>query len=102
MDDANLDVTLHLTPDEALVLSEFFARFEQTDKFALRHTAEFVAFSRIAAQLDKLLVEPFQRDYQVLVEAARERLSTGFEGVAPGISGDALELPLYSRTRGNT
>ena len=79
------DITLTLSSDEALVLSGFFVRFEQTDDFGLRHNAEYLAFSRISARLDKILVEPLQPEYAELLEAARQRVSAGYEGTAPGV-----------------
>ncbi len=83
----NENVDISLTKDEALVVFEMLARFCDDDdgKFSLRHNAEFVAFMRISAQLDKALVEPFQPDYRELLVAARERVAAGFEGQAPGV-----------------
>ena len=55
----NINITL--SHDEALVLFEFFSRFcDDHDDFTLRHTAEYLAFMKMSAQLDKALVEPFQ------------------------------------------
>jgi hypothetical protein len=78
-------VTITLSDDEALVLFEFFARFDASDDFTLRNTAEYLAFSRVSAQLDKALVEPFKPDYKALLSAARDRLAEGYEGRAPGV-----------------
>jgi hypothetical protein len=78
-------VTLELSRDEALVLEAFFARFETEGHLRLKHDAEFIALSRISAQIEKVLVEPFQNDYLALVEEARSRLAQGFEGLAPGV-----------------
>lgn len=80
------DVNITLSHDEALVLCDFFSRFCETDDgFTMRHTAEYLAFMRVASQLDKALVEPFQRDYVQQVHAARDRLAAGYEGRAPGV-----------------
>lgn len=78
-------ITLHLTRDEALVLFEFFARFDEEDIFRLRNNAEFVAFMRVAAQLEKSLAEPFASNYQELLASARSRLASGYGGLAPGV-----------------
>ena len=78
-------IEIRLTQDEALVLFEFFARFQETDRLRLINNAEFIALSRISAQIDRVLVQPFRQDYVELLEAARQRLSDGFEGVAPGV-----------------
>lgn len=76
-------VTITLTPDEALVLFEFFARSEELDDFTMRHTAEYLAFWRISALLESTLVDPFLPNYGELLNAARERLTEGYEGEAP-------------------
>lgn len=83
------DVIITLSQDEALVLFEFFGRFcEDDDDFTLRHTAEYLAFMRIAAQLDKALLKPFRPEYAELLQAARERIAGGYEGPAPGVHED--------------
>jgi hypothetical protein len=81
-------ITVTLSNDQALVLFEFFSRFEDSGDFSLRHNAEFLAFSRISAQLDKALVEMFDPKYRELLQAARERLAAGYEGRAPGVRDD--------------
>ena len=81
-------VDLPLSQDEALVLSELLARFEQTGKLTLTHNAEFLVLSRLSALLDRALVEPFDPNYAALVSHARDRLAAGFEGSAPGVIGD--------------
>lgn len=78
-------VTITLTADEALVLFEFFARNEEADDFTMRYTAEYLAFTRIAAKLESTLVEPFMPNYDELLTAARERITQGYEGDAPGV-----------------
>lgn len=80
------DIAIRLSRDEALVLFEFFSRFDDTDDFTLRHNAEYLAFSRFSAQLDKALVEPFRPEYAELLRAARERIAAGYEGLAPGVT----------------
>ncbi len=82
------NVDLPLSQDEALVLSELLARFEQTGKLTLTHNAEFLVLSRLSALLDKALVDPFDPNYSSLVSQAQERLAAGFEGSAPGVTGD--------------
>jgi hypothetical protein len=82
------EITITLSRDEALVLLEFFLRFDESDDFTLRHNAEYIAFSRMSAQLDKTLAEPFRPEYSELVKAARDRLAAGFEGKAPGVCED--------------
>jgi len=78
-------MTVELSQDEALVLFEFFARFSETNEFRLKNNAEFVAFSKLAGQLEAELVAPFQANYDVLLEQAYVRLAAGFDGKAPGV-----------------
>jgi hypothetical protein len=82
------NITITLSHDEALALYGFFVRFDEREDFTMRHTAEYLAFLRLSAELDKTLVEPFQPDYLESVRAARERLAAGFEGNAPGVCSD--------------
>ena len=83
-------ITITLSRDEALVLLEFFGRFDGDDNdFTLRHNAEFIAFMRIAGQLENSLGEVFDPKYDELVSAARSRLADGYEGFAPGVHGGA-------------
>ncbi len=83
------NVSITLSHDEALVLFEFFSRFgDDGDDFTLRHNAEYLAFMRISAQLDKALVEPFQPQYREALRAARDRIAAGHEGRAPGVQND--------------
>jgi hypothetical protein len=80
--------TVSLSNDEALVISDLLSRFERTNVLSLVHAAELLALSQIAAQLDKALLEPFDANYDQLVQQARERLAGRFEGPAPGGIGD--------------
>jgi hypothetical protein len=77
-------IAVLLTHDQALVLSDFLWRFEETDQLAFAHPAEFYALSAVSGQLDKALVEPFQPDYDKLVAEARRRLAGDHEGDYPG------------------
>lgn len=71
-----MSVTLQLSGDEALVLFEWLAQREQ-DQSDMPVTAEDIALGRILGQLEKTLVEPFDTNYQELVNAARRRLVDG-------------------------
>lgn len=77
-------VTVALTPDQALVLFEFFARFQDTDRLAFAHPAEYLALVRIAAQLDTAVTEMFEPDYPELLAAARARVAADHVGDYPG------------------
>ena len=82
-------VTLKLTPDEALVLFEFFARFDDSDRLAFAHAAEYLALQRVAAQLDKAAAGAFDPAYADLLAAARARVAAGFEVEVPGPRAEA-------------
>ncbi|HJU05641.1 MAG TPA: hypothetical protein VJ692_10870 [Nitrospiraceae bacterium] len=79
------NVHLDLSPDEALVLSHWLFNYQQTDGLSFSHPAEYLALMRIAAQLDKILAEPFMADYDDLLQQARTRLADGFEGHVRGL-----------------
>ncbi|MDG4763445.1 hypothetical protein O7632_04885 [Solwaraspora sp. WMMD406] len=66
-------VEIRLTPDEALVLSDWIYRLEEQDD-ALNDEAVWVPLRRIAGVLDKALVAVFAPDYRKRIEAARMRL----------------------------
>jgi hypothetical protein len=72
-------INIQLSHNEALVLLDFFGRFERGGEFRPHHNAELVAFASVSAQLDKALVEPFQAAYTQQVEAARQRLAGGLK-----------------------
>ena len=81
---SDTDVGLTLSHDQALVLFEFFARFQDTDRLEFAHAAEYLAICRVSAQLDKALVEPFAPEYAKLLAGARARVAAGHEGAYPG------------------
>ena len=75
---------LSLSQDEALVLFEFLARFEQSGELSFAHPSEFLALQAVSGQLERELVQPFQSGFQAQLEAARQRLAHGFKGEYPG------------------
>lgn len=78
--------TLSVTEDEALVLFEFFYRFDETEKLQFAHAAEYLALQRVSAQIDKTTSAMFSPKYGALLAAARERIAAGFEGDVPGMA----------------
>ena len=81
------NITITLSRDEGLVLFEFFARFcENDDDFTLRHAAEYLAFMRLSAQLDKMFVEPFDPNYNSKLHVTE--LQQAIVGKAPGVHDD--------------
>lgn len=70
-------VHLTLSADEALVLYEWLARTDDAGEQLIEHWSEQRALWALQAELAKILVEPFDPNYQELLEAARERLVAG-------------------------
>jgi hypothetical protein len=67
-------VHIELTADEALVLSEFLARYCDSNTLTIEDQAEQRALWNLHCLLEKQLVEPFDPNYSGLVDAARDRL----------------------------
>jgi hypothetical protein len=67
-------VRLELTGDEALVLFEFLARFDDDGTLAVQDQAEVRALWNLHCLLQKQLVEIFHPEYNALLAAARDRL----------------------------
>lgn len=73
MDDEQ--ITIKLTPDEALVLSDWLERVQMTDLSRLvDDVAVWAPIHRLAGTLDKALPGVFAADYLERLEAARRRL----------------------------
>jgi len=87
------DIAIRLSRDKALVLFEFFCRFVDSHDFSLRCNAEYLAFAQFSAQLDKSLVEPFRPEYAKLLQASRERIVAGYEGIALGVADIDTQSP---------
>ncbi|MEU6389484.1 hypothetical protein [Streptomyces sp. NPDC046939] len=68
-------VTIQLTSDEALVLSNWLERLQMTDlSRVVDDPAVWALIHRIAGTLDKTLPELFASDYDQRLEAAHRRL----------------------------
>jgi hypothetical protein len=68
---------IEISDDEALVLFELLFSYGDSDddrRLVLRHAAERNALWALSAQLEKVLVAPFQKDYQEVLSAARTRI----------------------------
>ncbi|RLU83081.1 hypothetical protein CTZ27_29305 [Streptomyces griseocarneus] len=70
----NSDITLTLTPDEALVLSDWLYRVQTDLDRMIDDPAVWAPLHRISGTLDKSLAGVFAADYAERVEAARARL----------------------------
>ena len=68
-------INLTVTKEEALVLFDFLARFNQTEHPDIfDHQAEQVTLWGLEALLEKQLVEPFRPDYKDIIHAARKKI----------------------------
>jgi hypothetical protein len=77
--DGDADVVVNFTHDEALVLFEWVHRMADTDSFpsVTIDPAEVIALDALAALLERELIEPFDDNYDALVNDARQRLCQG-------------------------
>jgi hypothetical protein len=72
------EIILRLNKDEALVLFEFVARFNDDNHRELFHDqAEQKMMWLIAGQLEKVLAEPFMENYKERIEQARNVVRDG-------------------------
>ncbi|MFE0086272.1 hypothetical protein [Streptomyces sp. NPDC058992] len=72
------EIIIRLTPDEALVLSDWLEQVQMTDLSRLvDDAAVWAPLHRIAGTLDKSLPGIFAADYAERLEAARRRLRPG-------------------------
>ncbi len=62
---------IELTDSELLVLFECLHRMCETERIAITHHAEAVVIDKIAGQLERQLVEPFEPTYGEKLSAAR-------------------------------
>ena len=71
----NPEIIIRLTPDEALVLSDWLEQVQMTDLSRLvDDAAVWAPLHRIAGTLDKSLPGIFATDYTERLDAARRRL----------------------------
>ena len=69
------NVNLTVTKDEALVLFEFLARFNQTEHPGIfEDQAEQKTLWILEGQLEKQLVEPIRPDYKDIILEARNKI----------------------------
>ncbi|MFD5483449.1 hypothetical protein [Streptomyces hawaiiensis] len=79
----NPEIIIRLSPDEALVLSDWLEQVQMTDLSRLvDDPAVWAPLHRIAGTLDKSLPGIFAADYAERLEAARSRLRPALEDSA--------------------
>ena len=76
---------LEITEDEAIVLFDFFSRFDETDKLEFEHPAEYLALEKLSGQIEMTTAAIFKPEYKELLSEARKRIVEGFEGEVPGL-----------------
>ncbi len=64
-------VFLQLSQDEALVFFDFLSRYSEEDKLTIMDQAEQRILWNLTCDLEKILVAPFQDDYDKQLEKAR-------------------------------
>jgi len=67
-------ITITLSNEEALVLSDFLHRFCQTDTLSIQDSSEEQVLNNILCYLEPILVEPFQENYGQLLLEARKKI----------------------------
>jgi hypothetical protein len=77
--------SITITEDEALVLFEFFERFDKSDRMQFLHPAEYIALMRISSQIDRTTSAMLKPNYDTLLSNARSRIAEGFDGEVPGM-----------------
>ena len=67
-------VTLQLTNAEALVLFEWLARVDSSESLTFEDQAEQEVLWRVECMLERALVEPFEANYNELLDEARRQV----------------------------
>jgi len=68
-------VFIELSKAEALVLFDLLARFDKSDALEVEHQSEKRVLWDIHSSLERVLVEPFSRDYAELLAEARGQVA---------------------------
>ncbi|MET9585096.1 hypothetical protein ABZY10_18690 [Streptomyces sp. NPDC006539] len=85
----NTEIIIKLTPDEALVLSDWLERVQMTNLSRLvDDEAVWAPIHRIAGTLDKSLPGIFAADHTERLEAARHRLRPAPDDIAGDDEGE--------------
>lgn len=79
------EYSIKVNEDEAIVLFEYFNRFDDTDSLAFEHAAEYLALQKLAGQIDQTTSAMFKPNYRQILEQARYPIADGFEGEVPGL-----------------
>ncbi len=67
-------IEIKFSKDEAVVLFEFLTRFVEENKLQIEDSAEAQTLWNLQCELEKILTEPFQENYEQIIKEARNRL----------------------------
>jgi hypothetical protein len=70
-------VVLELTPDQALVLFEWLAKFNQQENVQFEDQAEQRVLFDLESMLERTLTAPLDPNYKRLLATARDRVRDG-------------------------
>ncbi|MFN7140772.1 MAG: hypothetical protein ACK4UN_15655 [Limisphaerales bacterium] len=66
------EVVIPLSRAQALVLFEFLSRFSNDEKLEIQDQAEKRVLWNVYCDLERVLIEPFRSDYELLLREARD------------------------------
>lgn len=70
------NIRITLARPEALVLFEFLSRFSDCQKLTIEHEAERRVLWDLCASLESFLSEPLDKEYQAILQTARDSVLT--------------------------
>jgi hypothetical protein len=73
------EINLRISKDDAIVLFEFFERFDEKARLYFVHPSEYISLMKISRQVDKSISAMFKSNLGKLLQEARERTAKGFE-----------------------
>ena len=76
-------MNIKISDDDALILFEYFERFDDTDDLSFEHVAEYLVLKKIHGQVCKSTSTMFQENYYEHLSQVRERVAKGYEGEVP-------------------
>jgi hypothetical protein len=74
---------IKISEDEAVVLFEFFERFDDKNRLYFVHPAEYIALAKISAQICKTTAAMFDENYSEILAEARNRIAKGYKSDFP-------------------
>ena len=72
-------ISIELSSDEAIIFFEFLSRYSDTDRLTIEDQAEQRVLWNMCCNLEKILAEPFLRNYRELLQAARNNTRDSLE-----------------------